>query len=166
MLYQEQEQDNDQMVEQFNKQDDEGAVGRGSAAWSETHQEQEQRSMMDGEAWSETRQEQERKRIIIVCKDERDWIDPETGMPYAGFDMCEISMITTQNILKFQNSVIVLDDMGNKFNIHIKYYFTEGRHKSIQMIVMCHKPAQIDNLARMNCDINYITTWARSISKR
>ena len=52
-------------------------------------------------------------------------------------------MITKKSILKFQNSVIVLDDMGNKFNKDIVYYFTEGRNKNIQMIVMCHKPAQI-----------------------
>ena len=27
------------------------------------------------------------------------------------------------------------------------------------MIVMCHKPAQIDIMARMNCDTLYITTY-------
>ena len=43
--------------------------------------------------------------------------------------MCDISLITTQNILKFQINVIVLDDMGDKFRIHIKYYFTEIRQK-------------------------------------
>ena len=67
-------------------------------------------------------------------------------------------MITMKNILKFQNSVIVLDDMGDKFK-DILYYFTEGRNKNIQMIVMCHKPAQIDNKARMNCDTIYITNY-------
>ena len=67
-------------------------------------------------------------------------------------------MITMKNINKFQNSVIVLDDMGDKFNKDIVYYFTEGRKKYIQMIVVCHNPAQIDNMARMNCDTIYITT--------
>ena len=64
-----------------------------------------------------------------------------------------------KNILKFQNSVIVLDDMGNKFNEDIVFYFTERRTKNIQMIVcqMCHKAAQIENMARMNCDTFYIT---------
>ena len=27
------------------------------------------------------------------------------------------------------------------------------------MLVICHKPAQIDNMARMNCDTIYITTY-------
>ena len=67
-------------------------------------------------------------------------IYPKTGVPYAGFEMGDINIITMKNILKFQNSVIVLDDMGDKFNKDIVYYFTEGRNKNIQMIVMCHKP--------------------------
>ena len=41
----------------------------------------------------------------------------------------------------------------------IGYYFTEGRHYNIQMIVMCHKPAQINNTARMSCDSIYLTTY-------
>ena len=68
-------------------------------------------------------------------------------------------MMTMKNILKFENSVIVLDDMGDKFNKDIVYYFTEGRNKNIQMIVMCHKPAKRENMARMNCDTIYITTY-------
>ena len=68
-------------------------------------------------------------------------------------------MITNKNIEKFKNSIIVVDDMGSVFSNHIKYYFTEGRHNNVQLIVMCHKPAQIDNLTRMNCDTLYITTY-------
>ena len=45
------------------------------------------------------------------------------------FNIFEINMITTQNILKFQNTVIVLDDMGDKYNSQIKYYYSEGRQK-------------------------------------
>ena len=63
-----------------------------------------------------------------------------------------------KNILNFKNSVIVLDDMGDKFNKDIVHYFTEGRNKNFQMIVMCHKPAQIIKMARMSCDAIYITT--------
>ena len=58
---------------------------------------------------------QEPKQIIIVCKDEKDWNDPKTGVPYAGFEMGDIHMITMKIIHKFQNSVIVLNDMGDKF---------------------------------------------------
>ena len=61
--------------------------------------------------------------------------------------------------LKFKNSVIVLDDMGDKFNKDIVYYFTEGKSKDIQMNVMYHKPAQIDIMSRMNCGTFYITTY-------
>ena len=49
-------------------------------------------------------------------------------------------MITKMS--NFKNSVIVLNDMGEKFNSHINYYFTEGRHYNIKMIVSCHKTAR------------------------
>ena len=58
-------------------------------------------------------------------------------------------MITSKNKSNFKNSVLVLDDMGDKLNKAIVYYFSEGRHYNIQMIVMCHKPAQIINTARV-----------------
>ena len=73
--------------------------------------------------------EHDRRSIIIICKNERDCIDPNTGKPYAGFDMGDINMITMNNILKFQYSVIVLDDMGDNNKKDIVYYFTEGRNK-------------------------------------
>ena len=101
----------------------------------------------------------DRRSIIIVCKDENDWIDPETGAPYAGFEMRDINMIKMKNILKFQNSVIVFDDIVDKLNKDIVHYFTEGRHENIQKIVICHKQAHIDIMARMNCDTIYITTY-------
>ena len=66
-------------------------------------------------------------------------------------------MITKNNMFKFQNCVIVLEDMGDSLNKDIGFYFTEGRHYNIQKIVMCHKPAQIINTARMSCDTNYLT---------
>ena len=68
-------------------------------------------------------------------------------------------MITKNNMHKFQNCVIVLDVMGNRLNKDIGYYFTECRHYNIQMIVMCDKPAQIINTARMSCDTIYSTTY-------
>ena len=68
-------------------------------------------------------------------------------------------MITKNNMHKFQNCVIVLDDMGDRLNKDIAYYFTEGRHYNFQMIVMCHKPAQMINTARMSCDTIYLTTY-------
>ena len=68
-------------------------------------------------------------------------------------------MIIKNNMHKFQNCVIVLDDMGDRLNKNIGYYFNEGRHYNIQMIVMCHIPAQIINTARMSCDTIYLTTY-------
>ena len=68
-------------------------------------------------------------------------------------------MITKNNMHKLQNCVLVLDDMGDRLNKDIAYYFTEGRHYNIQMIVMCHKPAQIINTARMSCDTVYLTNY-------
>ena len=99
------------------------------------------------------------KNIIIVCRDDRDWIDPETGEFYNGFNTCDINLITSKNKSIFKDSVIVIDDMGDKLNKDIAYYFTEGRHYNNQLIVMCRKPAQIINTARMSCDTIFITTY-------
>ena len=68
-------------------------------------------------------------------------------------------MITSKIKSKFKDRVIVLDDMGDKLNKDIAYFFTEGRHYNIQMIVMCHKPAQIINTARMSCDTIYLLIY-------
>ena len=67
-------------------------------------------------------------------------------------------MITSKKSLN-KDSVIVLDDMGDNLNKDIAYYFTEGRHYNTQMIVMCHKPAQTINTARMICDTIYLTFY-------
>ena len=48
---------------------------------------------------------------------------------------------------------------NDRLNKDIAYYFTEGRHYNIQMSVMCHKPAQIINTARMSSDTIYLTTY-------
>ena len=134
-----------------------------------TDQDQDQdlrSSLVNHEQSSFTDQDQDRdqvqdqaKVIVIVCKDDRDWIDPESNKFYTGFNKCDINMITKNNMHKFQNCVIVLDDMGDRLNKDIDYFFTEGRHYNIQMIVMCHKTAQIFNTARMSCDTIYLTTY-------
>ena len=51
------------------------------------------------------------KSIVIVCKDDRDWINPETNKFYTGFNKCDMNMITKNNMQKFRNCVIVVDDM-------------------------------------------------------
>ena len=61
------------------------------------------------------------KNLIIVCRDDRDWIDPDTGVFYIGFNTCDINMITSKNKSKFKDSVIVLDYMGDKLNKDIAY---------------------------------------------
>ena len=40
--------------------------------------------------------QQQAKNIIIVCKDDRDWIDPETGEFYTGSITCDINMVTSK----------------------------------------------------------------------
>ena len=104
-------------------------------------------------------EEEHENKIIIVCKDESEWINSETGMPYDGFNMCGIVMITSKNIDHFENCVIVIDDVGNKLKNDIAEHFAGGRHDDIRMIVMGHKPAQIVNTARMSCDTIYLTTY-------
>ena len=51
---------------------------------------------------SKTKSKSNNKKIIIVCKDERDWINPESGEPYSDFNMCDINMITSENMRIFQ----------------------------------------------------------------
>ena len=99
------------------------------------------------------------QNIVIACKDDRDGIDPESNRFYTGFNKYDINMITRNNMHKFQNCVIVFHDLGDRLNRDMAYYFTEGRHYNIQMIVMCHKPAQIINTARISCDTIYLTTY-------
>ena len=48
-------------------------------------------------------------------------MDPETGEFFIGFITCDINMITSKNKSKFKDSVIVLDDMGDKLNKKIAY---------------------------------------------
>ena len=67
-------------------------------------------------------------------------------------------MIKSKNMPNFKNSVFVLDDVGIKLNGDMAYYFTEGRHHNIQMIVMCHKATQIINTTGMSGDTIYLTT--------
>ena len=52
--------------------------------------------------------------------------------------MCDINMITKESLAYFSNSLIVLDDMGEKFcRKNLPYCLREGRNHSIQLIVMC-----------------------------
>ena len=93
-----------------------------------------------------------KKRIVIVCKDDKKWINPETGMPNDGFNLWSLDMITSENINDFDNYLIVVDDMGNKLKKDIDKYFAGGKRCEIQVLVMGRKPAQIDHTARMSCD--------------
>ena len=144
-LYSVQNQDQDQDRDQVQDQDQDQVQVQDLRSSLVNH---EQRSFTD---------QDQAKIIVIVCKDDRDWI--ESNKFYTGFNKCDINMITKNNMYKFQNCVIVLDDMGDSLNKDIGYYFTESRHYHIQMVAMCHKPAQIINTARMSCDTIYLTTY-------
>ena len=43
---------------------------------------------------NQNQNQQQAKNIIIVCKDDRDWIDPQTG----GLNTCDKNMITSKNV--------------------------------------------------------------------
>ena len=60
--------------------------------------------------------QQQAKKIVIVCKDDREWIDPEIGEYYIGVNKCDVNMITSKNKSKIEDCVIVLDDMGDKLS--------------------------------------------------
>ena len=57
----------------------------------------------DGEALLETHQDQnqDNRNIIIICKDERDWINPETGKPYSDFNIFDMNIITSKKCICF-----------------------------------------------------------------
>ena len=59
---------------------------------------------------------------------------------------------------KFKDSVIVLGHMSDKLNKDIAYYFTVRTNHNNQIIVMCHKPAQIFYTARMSCNTIFMRT--------
>ena len=163
-LYSVQTQDQDQDRDQVQDQDQDQVQDQVKVQDQVQHQVQDQvqdlrSSLVNHEQSSFTDQVQDQRSIVIVCKDDRDWIDPESNKFYTGFNKCDINMITKNNMYKFQNCVIVLDDMGDRLNKDIGYYFTEDRHYNIQMIVMCHKPAQIVNTATMSCDTIYLTIY-------
>ena len=42
------------------------------------------------------------KNIVIVCKDDRDRIDPESNKFYSGFNKCDINMITKKICINFK----------------------------------------------------------------
>ena len=157
-LYSVQNQDQDQDRDQVQDQDQDQVQDQVQV--QDQGQVHDLRSTLGNhEQSSFTDQDQDQRSIVIVCKDDRDWIDPESNKFNIGLNKCDINMITKNNMHKFQNCVIVLDDMGDRLNKDIGYYFTEGRHYDIQMIVMCHKPAQIIKTARMSCDTIYLTTY-------
>ena len=161
---QNQDQDQDQYQDRDQVQDEDQVQDQVQVHDQVQHQVQDQvqylrSSLVNHEQSSFTDQVQDQRSIVIVCKDDRDWIDPESNKFYTVFNKCDINMIAKNNMHKFQNCVIVLDDMGDRLNKDIGYHFTEGRHYNIQMNVMCHKPAQIINTARMSCDTIYLTTY-------
>ena len=73
--------------------------------------------------------------------------------------MAAIEEITENNMDDFKDAILVLDDMGGKLNKQITYYFTSGRHHKFQVVVICHKPAQIDKTCSPSADTIYITSY-------
>ena len=73
--------------------------------------------------------------------------------------MCDIKALTKETIPNFNKSVIVLDDTRDKLNKNICSYFSMGGQDDIEMIALCYKSAQIDNLARMIAETFSITTY-------
>ena len=67
--------------------------------------------------------DQAKNIVIVIAKDDRDWIDLESNKFYTGFNKCDINMITKNIMHKFQNCVIALDDMGDRLNKDIAYFF-------------------------------------------
>ena len=133
---QDQEQDDENIIEHV--QIDKNIIEQGQVDKNVIEQGQDNKNLAEHQG---TCSADGQRPIIKVFKDEKDWINRETGVPYVGFEMGDINMITIKNIDKLKNSIFVLDDMASEFSRHIKYYFTEGSHNKIQKIVMCNKPA-------------------------
>ena len=41
-------------------------------------------------------EEEHKMKIIIVCTDDNEWINPDTGEPYDGINVCSMDMITSE----------------------------------------------------------------------
>ena len=52
------------------------------------------RIITESKSRSKSMMGQEQKKIIIVCKDAKDWIGPKTDVPFAGFEKGDKNMIT------------------------------------------------------------------------
>ena len=61
------------------------------------------------------------------------------------------------DISAFRDNNLVLDEMGDKLTKDITKLFRTGRQENMKMIVMCHKPAQIVNMARTSAETIYIS---------
>ena len=120
---QDQEKDDENVIEQG--QLDRNIIEQGQVDKNIIEQGQSYKNMAEhGEAWTKSHQgacfSDGQRPIIIAYKDKKDWINPEIGVPYVGFEMGDINMITIKNIDLLKYSIIVLDDMGSEFSRHIK----------------------------------------------
>ena len=80
----------------------------------------------------------EERPILVKCADKSDWEGYKTVNKRRGYE---------KNIEDSKDAILVLDDMDSKLNIQMNTFFTSGRHHNIQMIVICHKPAQMIRVA-------------------
>ena len=68
--------------------------------WQESSLDEVQDGVARLETHQDKEQTQEQKQIIIVCKDERDGINPDTNKLYDGLNMCDKNMITSKKICR------------------------------------------------------------------
>ena len=96
---QDQDQDEDQDRDQVQDQDQDQVQNQIQVQ----DQVQDLRSsLVNHEQSSLADQDQDQRSIVIVCKDDRDWIDPESNKFYTGFNKCDINMITKIICINFK----------------------------------------------------------------
>ena len=72
-------------------------------------------------------------------------MNQELNEVYWAYTMYDVKEVKIACFDRLQNSVIVRDII---LILKIYLFSTEGSHHIIQMIVMCHKSAQIGNMSR------------------
>ena len=105
------------------------------------------------------------ENVFIYCKNLKEWGEEFPNMTEGNVEsLAQLEEMETFAGSKENRNLIILDDMGNLIPQKlVSSIYTKGRHFYIQIIVLAHKPKDVDNKIRENVKIIYVTTGNSSI---
>jgi hypothetical protein len=101
------------------------------------------------------------QNVFVYCKDLEEWSSTGYTNVYEGTEesLSDLADMECFQGTKENRNLIILDDMGNLIPQKlVSSIYTKGRHYFIQIIVLAHKPKDVDNKIRENVKIIYSTT--------